>query len=157
MRHARDPNELLEVLGDKLRAIVRNDSWLGIGKLLTGALQQDLHFRLGHRFPQGPIDDVAAGSVQHRAQIVERRMDIDIGNVDVPMLVWSQGLNKSSSFFAGPLIPFLQPACLTEHAPHTGRTHGNDVGIDHPVSQPPVSFIGVERLKVQDLFLLPRV
>src|SRR5450631_962983 len=82
-------------------------------------------------------------------------MDVDIGNIDVPMLVRSQRLNESCALLAGTLVPFLQPPCLAEHTPHAGRANSNNVGIDHHVCQPPIPFQWVQRLKLQNLFLLP--
>src|SRR5258708_5565628 len=39
VRHARYPDKLLEVLGDKLRTVVRNNSRPGVGTFLLGMLQ----------------------------------------------------------------------------------------------------------------------
>lgn len=73
----------------------------------------------------------------------------------MPMLMRHQRLNKARAFLARALVPFLQPAGLMQNAPHTGRADGDDVGVDHHVSQPPVSFFRMEGLKLQDLFFFP--
>ncbi len=77
MRHARDPNELLEVLGDELWAIVRDDSGPRFRVLLLRSLQDDLDVRLGHRLPDIPVHDVPAVAVQDAAQVVERPSEAD--------------------------------------------------------------------------------
>jgi hypothetical protein len=41
VRHARNANELLEVLGDELRPVVGNDSRFNAGILLFGRFQND--------------------------------------------------------------------------------------------------------------------
>ena len=39
------------------------------------------------RFALAPIYDVAAGSIQERAQVVERAVDVDARDVDMPVLM----------------------------------------------------------------------
>ena len=60
VRDARDADELLEVLGKKLRPVVGNNPRPGIRILLLGPLQNDLHVGLSHRFTQIPVHDEAA-------------------------------------------------------------------------------------------------
>jgi hypothetical protein len=67
--HARDPNELLEVLGDELRLVVGDNPWPHLLVKLLGPLQDYLDVRLGHRLPQIPVDDVSAPAVQNAASI----------------------------------------------------------------------------------------
>ncbi len=50
MGHARQANELFEVLGNELRAIVRDNPRPGLGEPLAGSLQHDLDVLFG----QGP-------------------------------------------------------------------------------------------------------
>ena len=59
---------------------------------LSGSLQNDFDFRFGHRFPQIPMDDRPAIAIQNAAQVVERAAHVDVGNIDVPVLVWLQWL-----------------------------------------------------------------
>jgi hypothetical protein len=54
-------------------------------KFLT-ALQNDLDVPLGHRLPKIPVHDVAAAAVQNAAQVVERPGDVQVGNINVPVL-----------------------------------------------------------------------
>jgi hypothetical protein len=37
------------------------------------------------------MDEESAVAIQHAAQIVERAADVDIGNIDVPVLVLTGG------------------------------------------------------------------
>jgi hypothetical protein len=50
-------------------------------------LQDALDISLGHRLADLPVDDGAAGAIEDRAQVVERSREVDIGHVDVPVLV----------------------------------------------------------------------
>jgi hypothetical protein len=50
MGHADQPDILLEVLGNELGAVVRNDSGAGLREFLPGALQDDFYIFFGHRF-----------------------------------------------------------------------------------------------------------
>ena len=60
VRHPRDPNELLEVLGDELWAVVRDDARPRFRVPLLRSLQDDLDVRFGHRLPHVPVHDVPA-------------------------------------------------------------------------------------------------
>src|SRR5260370_34124723 len=55
MRHARDPNELLEVLGDELRSVVEDDPWPRATIKFLGSIKDDSNVQLGPRVPQIPL------------------------------------------------------------------------------------------------------
>ena len=67
VRHARDANEFLEVLGDKLRPVVGDDPRLGLRIFLLGGLENDLDIDFPHRLAQVPLHDRTAVAVQHAA------------------------------------------------------------------------------------------
>src|SRR5437867_3895914 len=52
--HAAEADEFLEVAGDELRPVVRDDAGRGPRKLLPRPLQNDLDFGFGHRFANLP-------------------------------------------------------------------------------------------------------
>ena len=101
MRHVPDADELLEVPGDKLWAVVANDARFSPGIPLFGPFQNDLNVSLRHRLPQIPMDQETAVAVQDAAQVVERRATVHIGNIDVPMLMRLRRLFKTGPFFRG--------------------------------------------------------
>src|ERR1035441_7244814 len=105
VRHARDPDELLEVLGDELRPVVRDDSGPRLRVLLLGPLQDDLDVRLGHPLPQIPMDDVPAVAVENAAQVIERPADVEVGNIDVPMPMGRQRLLKAGALLRWLALP----------------------------------------------------
>jgi hypothetical protein len=73
--------------GDEWRTVVGNDSRFNAGMLLLGTFQNDLGVSLGHRLPQVPMNRETAVAVQDAAQAVERRANVQAGNIDMPMLV----------------------------------------------------------------------
>jgi hypothetical protein len=117
---------------------------------LFGPLQDDLHVRLGHRLTNGPRHQIPAGAVQHRAQVVESAVNIDVRDINMPMLVRLQRLLETAALLARLGIPAPQPAGLAQHPEHAGRTHRHQVVVDHHVSQPTVSLRRVEFLEIQD-------
>ena len=92
MRHSRDSNELFEIFGDELRAVVRDDPRSRFRVVLLRSLQDDLDVRFGHRLPDVPIHDVPAETVKDAAQVVERPADVQVGNIDVPVVMGRQRL-----------------------------------------------------------------
>jgi hypothetical protein len=66
--------------------------------LLFGSFQNNLDIGLPHRLSQIPMHEEATASIQKAAQAIEGPADVDIGNIDVPVLVRLQRLLE-----AGPL------------------------------------------------------
>ena len=87
MGHPCDANEFLEIPGNELRSIVGDDPWFCFRIRLTGSLQDDFDFRFGHRFPQIPMNEGTAIAIQNAAQVIKGAAHVDVGNIDVPMLV----------------------------------------------------------------------
>jgi hypothetical protein len=63
--------------------------------------------------------DIADGAVQTRvvdaAQVLERRANVQVGNIDMPMLVWLRWLFKAGAFRRGLPVPLpeLNPSNKT--------------------------------------------
>ena len=105
MRHTGHANKFLEVLGDKLRPVIGDDPGGGLRKSLPGSLQNDLDVFFVHRFAQLPVHDVAAASIENAAQIVKCAAQIDVGDIDMPVLMDGERLNKARAFFGGLGVP----------------------------------------------------
>jgi hypothetical protein len=60
VRHARDANKLLEVLGDELRPVVENDSRFNARMLFFGTFQNYLAVSLGHPLAKIPMHQETA-------------------------------------------------------------------------------------------------
>ncbi len=66
--------------------------------------------RLTLAFGDGhPVKKIAAVTVQKRAQIVKCSAQIEIANIDVPVLVWREQLHETSSFLRGRLPLAIEP------------------------------------------------
>src|SRR6201999_1920597 len=78
----------------------------------------------------------------------------EIGNIDVPMLVWSQRLNKAGAFLRRLLVPSVQESSGGEHAIHARRTGGDEIPVDHHVGQSTIALEGELLVKGDDRTLL---
>ena len=59
------------------------------GKPLARSLNDRLDVDLGHGLADLPVDDVATAAVEEAAKIEERPGNVDVGDIDVPVLVGS--------------------------------------------------------------------
>lgn len=98
MSHAADPDELLEVPGDELRPVVRDDPGPLAGEAFAGPLEDRLDLGFGHALAELPVDDEPAAAVEQAAEVEEGAGDVDVGDVDVPVLVRLQRLHEALSF-----------------------------------------------------------
>lgn len=87
MSDACQADELFEVMGDELRAIVADNARFFAGILLQGFLQDDFNVLFGHGLAQFPVDDEPAGPVEHAGQVIKRAINVDIGHTHMPPLV----------------------------------------------------------------------
>ena len=87
MSHAADLDELLEVPGDELRAIVRDNARPLAGELLATVLDDRLHLGFLHVRADLPVNNGLAVPVEDVAKEEESPTDIDVGNIDVPVLI----------------------------------------------------------------------
>jgi len=153
--HSTYADELLEVSGDELRAVVRDDPGLLAGILLPSPLDDRLHLGFLHGLADLPVDDEPAVAVEDAAQEEEGPADVEIGDIDVPVLMRPQGLLEALSLLGRLAASGSQLARRPEHAVDAGGADGHDVGVEHHVGQPPISFQGVEGMKGDDRGLLP--
>src|SRR5258705_10192879 len=98
MSHSTDPNELLEVLGDELGAVVRDDPGPLAGETLAAPLDDRLDFRLGHALTNLPVDDESTAAVQQAAEGEEGPGDVDVRDVDVPVFMHPERLLEAFPF-----------------------------------------------------------
>src|SRR5947209_5151821 len=80
VRHPADPDEILEVPGDELRAVVRDDPGMLTGMLLACPLDDRLDLGLLHRLADLPVDDEAARAVEDAAEEEEGPADVEVGD-----------------------------------------------------------------------------
>src|SRR3954466_13144437 len=92
MSHSTYVNELLEVLGDELGAVVRDDPGVLAREVLAPPLDDRLDLGLGHALADLPVDDIPAAAIEQAAEVEERAGDVDVGDVDVPVLMHPERL-----------------------------------------------------------------
>ena len=68
---------------------------------LLGTLDHDLDILLQHPLADVPMNDEAAVAVEDADQEVERAGDVQVADVDVPVLVRPQRLDEARAFFEG--------------------------------------------------------
>src|SRR5579872_6129237 len=152
---AHQADELLEIPGDELRPVIADDPRPGIGIFLQGALHDLLHILLLHGLANLPMHDVAAVAVEQRAQEVECAVDVEIRDVDVPVLVWPQRLHKTGAFLGRRRPAPIKPAGVFEHAVGAGGTDGHGVIVQHHERQPPVAFQRMAVVEVKNGLFFP--
>src|SRR6266478_7565084 len=156
MRHPCHADELLEVSGNELRSVVGDDSRFGFRVFLSCSLQDDFDLRFGHRFPQIPMNDRTAVAIQNAAQVIERTAHVDVGNIDVPMLVGMRWLLETSTLARRLTLPSREQPGLLEYAPNAGGADRHDVSVQHHKRQSPIAFQRMFSVEADDRLLLPR-
>ena len=106
-------DEFLKVLGNKLWSIVRDYPRLGIRISFLDSLKDYLNIALGHRFPQLPMDYIPTAPVKNTAQVIKRAANIDMRNINMPMLMRSERLLKACALFRCPGVPPFQQSGIT--------------------------------------------
>ena len=95
MSHSAYANEFLEILGDELRAVVRDDSGSCVGESLARSLDDRLNFGFRHALADLPVDDETAAAIELSAKVKERARDIDVRDINMPVLVGPKGLDEA--------------------------------------------------------------
>src|SRR5262249_48187590 len=155
MRHTANADELLGVPGDELRAVVGDDPRRHAGELLACPLDDLFDIGLGHGLTQLPMDQESATTIQEAAQIVEGAGDIDVGDIDMPVLVRSERLHKALALAGDLGRVAVKQAGLLENPVDAGRAARDDVLVDHHESQAAITLQREQSMEVADgLFLL---
>lgn len=154
--HSTQANEVLEVFGDELGSVVRDNSGCHAGELFASLLENDFDIDLLHFVTDVPVDDTAAESIQDRGHEVECPGDVEVRDIDVPVFVSDERLLKSGSLFRSLIVPLEQPG-VTENPIDRGGAAGDHIGINHHVCQPPITCEGMIEMELQDGLLFPLV
>ena len=155
MGHAAEADEFLELLGDELGAVVANHPRILAGELLPCPLDDDLRLALLERFADFPMDDEAAVAVDNRAEVVKRAADVQVRDVDVPMLVGTRRLRESLPFLRRLAGKTPHPPRRLEHAVDGSRAGGHHVPVQHHERHAAVALQRILPLEVEDGLFLP--
>ena len=108
MRHAGEANVAFEVFSDELRPVIGDDPRTNAGMVFPSTLDDHLNIGLLHGFSDFPMDDGATAAIEDGAKVVEGAANIDVANVDVPMIVGLIWLNKPGTFFRRSAVPAVE-------------------------------------------------
>src|SRR5271170_7333343 len=103
------------------------------------------------------MNDRTAVAVQNAAQIVERATHIDVGNIDVPVLMRTRRLLETGPLARRLSLPPREQSGSLQHPPNAGWTDGHNVGIQHHERQPPIAFQRILQMEPDDRLFLPRL
>lgn len=98
MRHSRDANELFEIARDELRPIICDDSRPCIGMLFSRSLKDGFNVEFLHFLADFPMYNRSTTSVQDAAHKVERTANVEVTDINMPVLMWCNWLRESRTF-----------------------------------------------------------
>ncbi len=151
--HAGNADELFEVLGDELGPVVRDDARTGVGILFAGALQDNFDVGFLHFFADVVADDEAAAAVEYRAEEVEGAGDVEVADVDVPVLVGLERLDEAGALLGRFGRRTGEKSGGFEDAVDGGGAAGGDIGVEHHEGESAIAFERVGAGKGVDAFL----
>lgn len=108
MAHAAETNKILEVLGNKLLAVVGDDSRLGVWELLFRFLQHNLNVCFLHRLTDLAVDNKSAAAIKDAAHVIKRAADVHVSQINMPVIVRLKRLHESVAFLAGFGVPTIE-------------------------------------------------
>ena len=109
--HTAYADELLEVPGDELGAVVRDDPGPLAGKLFASPLEDRLHLGFRHGLADLPVDDEPAVAVEDAAQEEKCTANVNMRYIDMPVLMRPQRLLEALALLGG----------LSHGGPRVGR------------------------------------
>jgi len=154
--HPRDANEFLEIPGDELRSVVGDDPGFRFRIFLPRSLQNNFDLHFGHRFTQIPMNDRTTKAIQNAAQVIEGAAHVDVGNIDVPMLVRMWWLLETAPLARRLTLPTGEQSGLPEYPPNAGGANGHNIAVQHHERQSSMAFQGMFSVEVDDGLPFPR-
>src|SRR5262249_56359783 len=116
----------VEVGGDEVGGVVGDDPRRDAGKPFPRSLDDLLNVGLGHGLTDLPVNREAAAAVQQAAQVVEGASNVEVRDIDVPVLVRAQRLHEALALGGGLGRVAVEPAGLRGGAVEGGG--GTDGG-----------------------------
>src|SRR5712671_3206460 len=102
------------------------------------------------------MDDRTALAIQNAAQVIEGAAHVDVGNIDVPMMVRMRWLLETAPLARRVSLPSGEQSGLLEHPPNAGGADGHNIGVQHHERQSSITFQGMFPVEVDDGLLFPR-
>ena len=155
MGHPADADEFFEVSGNELGTVVADDPGMNARVALTSPLDDRFDVTLFHLRADFPVHDRSAETIEQAAKEEEGFPDVDIGDVDVPMLVRPERLMEPRSLERNlGVLPFHQPR-IAKHAVDARRAYRHDIGVEHHEGETTVSLKWVPIVKINDGLFFP--
>src|SRR5215204_7585992 len=114
MRGLEVTDECLEVFGYELGSIVGDDTRPEARIGFMCALQDDLGIGFLHGGANVPGKNGSGAAVEDRAKIVEGASKVDVGEVDMPVVMGLDGLNEAIAFPGRLGVPGLKQTSVLE-------------------------------------------
>src|SRR4029079_11742958 len=116
------------------------------------ALEDGLHVLFLHFLADFPVDDETAVAIEDGAEEVKGAGDVEVTDIDMPVLVGLEGLDKAGAFLGdGGRLPGQESGGL-EDAVDAGRAAGGLSGVEHHEGQAAIAFEGVAAREGTDAY-----
>src|ERR1035438_3315694 len=103
------------------------------------------------------MHDRTTVTVQNAAQVIEGPTEVDVGNIDMPMLMRLERLLKASALLRRLAFPPGQHAGLPQYPPNPPRTDRHNLCIQHHERQSPITLQRILQMEIDDRFFLPQL
>ena len=124
-------HEVQEVTRRELAPVIVDDAGVRVGVELLRAGHEYLDVYRLHCREQVPDDDLAAEPVKDAGEVVEHPADPHVGEVRMPLLVWSLWLVEALLLRFRRRGPFREEVVAPQDVVHGGRADTGDVEVHH--------------------------
>ena len=101
------------------------------------------------------MNDCARAAIEQGAEIEEGPGDVDVGDIDVPVLMRGERLHKAGAFKRGPRLPGVKQPRALEAPERTRGAHCHDITIKHHEGKPAIALQRELMVEVDDGILFP--
>ena len=155
MRHTANANELLEVSRNELGTVVTDDPGRDTWVALQCSLDDRFDITFFHFRAHLPVHDRSAATIEHAAKEKECPPNVDMSNVDVPVLVRTEWLLEAGSLEGRFSVMSLHQPGVAKHSVDARRTGGHHIGVEHHEGKTTVTFKRILVVKLDDGLLFP--
>jgi len=123
------------------------------GYFFLGSLQNHFDISFSHGLTQIPMHEETTETHPDAAQVIEGAAQVDVGNVDMPVLMGLQRLLETGSlarWLASSTGIIIQLASTP--AKTLAGTDGHNVSVEHHERQLPITFQRVLQMELDDCF-----
>jgi hypothetical protein len=148
-------NKPLEVSSNELWTVVTDNPGRDTRIALACSLDDRLDVAFFHFRADFPVHDRSAVTIEQAAKEEECSPNIDIGDVDVPVLVRTERLLEASSLEGRFGVMALHQSGIAEHSVDARGASCHHIGVEHHEGETPVTLKRVFVVKLNDGLLFP--